>query len=858
FGTAVLLAGGLIWLLGQSLSRPLDWIGRWSAETERTDDRSFGYARVGPGTKFGPGKIGRGVELSGPECNAGLEDWLASEGSTLEFWINPITVNRGRTAICNAEYANTSPFALVMEKGEVCLAYSQPKSGIKLVHSRTFPKTNAWLHLAVTVNDRQLDLYIDGRLVAAENVPKDLHLGVGGINFGRSAVEPRHPFGDTDLFHGTIDEVALYGRTLSAAEVRQLWLATAWDPAIRRGAINVLKGILLGLALGMVVLVFLSVAGKHLAPAGSEGLSFRPRQYLVVLSVVMIGSAVSTFAFLQLRDELLKTGEQRLQDVIQEFCEQFDTRTEMYVQHFIRVREWLEQRLDVSPTQWREYVNAGSLFLECPGLVEFGFAQFVRPAEIQAHETFWALHYPGYRIHPPLSASERGISLKGFPSNVSALFPVVLYCDRRSAVWESLVFDYGWDPAAVGKDSSKVGTEAWTLSYAIGDCTVGAAVGALWGGQRIWDGADEKPARLFLPVNAERINPNPRPPDKLCGVLFASIDWSRFFQSTFQERKPPFTFRLSMNDGPDGSETLLSKWRDESAGPDSGADGITRRRAVRFYRNRIYFDFAARPELLLPGEVRWPWLIAGTGMAATWLTAGLLFVQVRARVKQELVSHQLQISKDDLRAALQDRERISRDLHDGTIQSIYAIALGLGRCRKLIERKPEIVSAQIEQSLDDLRNVITELREFLLTLEPELLKGQSFPSVLESVVERMQRTSDARLNLTQPEGVSVALEPRKAIHLLNIVREALSNSLRHGHPTEVWIIFSQANGTFRLEISDDGVGFDVGHASAGRGLTNMAERAREIGSTLQVESNPGRGTRVVVILPANGAPTSPA
>ena len=852
-GAAVLLAAWAAWWLEASLARPPDWFGWWSAENERTDDRSIGLAALRGGARFGPGKIGRGLDLSAPQSRADLEDWIAPDDLTLGFWLNPGEIKPARTLIWSADSGRHPPLGLIMEGGEICIAYGQTGPGANLAHSGVFPKTNVWLHL-VLVSDRQgFRIFANGRAAAAQTVPEEFKPAFYTITFGRGAPNPPDAgyFGDTENFHGLIDEVALYARALSAPEARRLWLSTAWNPATRRGAIQMIEGIFFGLGCGGFLFLLLLLADKRGASAG-EALSLRPRQYSVVLTVVMLGGALSAAACLRLREGRQAAGRERFQELIDRFCEQFDARTEMYAQRFISARDWLEARGDISPGEWWHFIHAASLFVECPGLVEVGYAHCVKPSERRAHESAWAAYYAGYHIHPDLPAGQRAEMLKGLPSDDQPYFPVTLQLDKISEGARSPQFDPGWDLTALGRDSAIAGSEPWTMHYAITMRQVGAAVGGSWGAKHFLQAANEKTARLYLSVTAPATNIVGPGTGRLRGLFFASIDWREFFKNALEYRAPGLSFRVSMNDGP--REALLA-----DLGGRAAPGALTRRRSVRFYRNRVYFDFSAPQELLLtPGELRWPWLAGGAWIMATALTGGLLLVQVRARLRQEVVSRQLQISRDELQAALKDRERISRDLHDGTIQSIYAITLGLGRCRKLIERKPEVASTQIEQSLGDLRNVITELREFLLTLEPELLKGQSFSAVLESMVARMQRTTDARLILRQAGGVSDGLAPREAIHLLNIVREAMSNSLRHGQAKEVLITLSQTNGMARLEIADNGAGFDPELNSEGRGLGNMAARTREIGATLHLDSKPGQGARVAVLISAKREPQAPS
>src|SRR6185436_5215830 len=99
---------------------------------------------------------------------------------------------------------------------------------------------------------------------------------------------------------------------------------------------------------------------------------------------------------------------------------------------------------------------------------------------------------------------------------------------------------------------------------------------------------------------------------------------------------------------------------------------------------------------------------------------------------------------------------------------------------------------------------------------------------------------------------SARLSGDEAVQLANIAREALSNSLRHGSPQQVRIALRSEREAVILEISDDGAGFDPrSPRRTGVGLASMASRAREAGGTLDVQSSPGKGTRILIRLPAN-------
>jgi two-component system, NarL family, sensor histidine kinase DevS len=200
-------------------------------------------------------------------------------------------------------------------------------------------------------------------------------------------------------------------------------------------------------------------------------------------------------------------------------------------------------------------------------------------------------------------------------------------------------------------------------------------------------------------------------------------------------------------------------------------------------------------------------------------------------------------------AVVEERERIGRDLHDGIIQRIYAVTLGLDDAPEVALRDPIAAGEQVERAIDDLHAAIGEIRTFIYGLRPGLEAPGGLVTALETLAEETRLRHAMQVVVHAGPGVTVP--PRAAGDLLNIVREALSNAVRHGSAARARIELALAAGKLRLEIVDDGVGFDPRQRrSAGQhGLDNMRRRAESIGGRLRVQSAKGRGTRIIVSLP---------
>jgi PAS domain S-box-containing protein len=224
------------------------------------------------------------------------------------------------------------------------------------------------------------------------------------------------------------------------------------------------------------------------------------------------------------------------------------------------------------------------------------------------------------------------------------------------------------------------------------------------------------------------------------------------------------------------------------------------------------------------------------------------------RLKQSEQS--LKASQAKLEMAMKERARISRDLHDSTMQELYALGLELAQTRTWIERDPAKADMELSRGLTALQSVLTELRQYVLELEPESWQGKSIQTALENLVARLRRATPLVFRL-QLDPDADSLPPRAAIHVLQLVRESLSNALRHAEAQNVWIelhredLANAGTSTWTLFIRDDGRGFvpEEKTGGSGRGLRNFRERAAELDGHCEINSAPGAGTRIIIRFP---------
>jgi signal transduction histidine kinase len=201
-------------------------------------------------------------------------------------------------------------------------------------------------------------------------------------------------------------------------------------------------------------------------------------------------------------------------------------------------------------------------------------------------------------------------------------------------------------------------------------------------------------------------------------------------------------------------------------------------------------------------------------------------------------------------AVFDERDRISRDLHDSVIQSIYAVTLSLDDVPELIGEAPDEARRRADDAIDALHGVIRDLRNFIFGLRPLLLDSGSLLDGLRVLATELHRNTAIEVEIGGEEPDDVPIEI--VAELLAIAREALANVARHSAAGRASLHVASVDGDLQLEIADDGRGFpadapvvDGGH----HGLANMRARAEHLRGTFAVERRDGGGTRIIVAVP---------
>jgi signal transduction histidine kinase len=197
---------------------------------------------------------------------------------------------------------------------------------------------------------------------------------------------------------------------------------------------------------------------------------------------------------------------------------------------------------------------------------------------------------------------------------------------------------------------------------------------------------------------------------------------------------------------------------------------------------------------------------------------------------------------------LEERERIGMELHDGVIQSLYAIGMQLQLMHATRKMQPD----DLLPVMDNLNNVIEDIRGYIQNLKSRNYQQKTILECLDDMVNRLHIPQNLKVEIDVPEGEMPFL-PTTYEALYQMANEALSNVIRHANATMVRLSAHQQNGIFQLVIEDNGRGFAVNDPSAraGLGLRNIQQRARLHGGTVHIDSERARGTRIVFSLPVN-------
>ncbi len=201
-------------------------------------------------------------------------------------------------------------------------------------------------------------------------------------------------------------------------------------------------------------------------------------------------------------------------------------------------------------------------------------------------------------------------------------------------------------------------------------------------------------------------------------------------------------------------------------------------------------------------------------------------------------------------AIVEERSRIGMDLHDGVIQSIYAVGLTLESARLLLPDDPVEANHVILQSIAGLNDAIRDIRNFILDLRPQRFSGD-LNQALARLIREFQANAMIPVRFSANKATLSAMPLPIARTIFMTTQEALANVARHARASQVTVEIWQEPELAILCVEDDGVGFNLDEQtqSVGHGLANMRSRTEELNGICIIQSAPGEGTQICLRIP---------
>ena len=201
------------------------------------------------------------------------------------------------------------------------------------------------------------------------------------------------------------------------------------------------------------------------------------------------------------------------------------------------------------------------------------------------------------------------------------------------------------------------------------------------------------------------------------------------------------------------------------------------------------------------------------------------------------------------KAALEERQRIARELHDSVAQALYGIGLAASAVRTWLDSDPGRAIEPAEYVAELARAGLAEMRALIFALRPESLAEEGLVAALEKMAASLRARHGLAVAADLGDEPVASLEVKEALY--RVAQEALHNAVKHARATRVELRLGWYDGEIGLRVRDDGVGFEPAGSYPGHlGLRSMRERTERLGGALEVRSAPGRGAEVQVRLPS--------
>ncbi len=225
----------------------------------------------------------------------------------------------------------------------------------------------------------------------------------------------------------------------------------------------------------------------------------------------------------------------------------------------------------------------------------------------------------------------------------------------------------------------------------------------------------------------------------------------------------------------------------------------------------------------------------------------------KAQLLEELHQREEQIralGEHMMRVEEEERRRISRELHDEVGQSLLVVRLYLEMVQNALPSEQHVLAAKLDEARRVAEGTIGEMRRLISALSPNVLEELGLAASVRQTVKNFSRTfaGRVRVRMSQVEELPKGTQ----IMVYRLVQECLSNVIKHSQARNVHLQLGRRNGLVRLKVEDDGVGFEFQEASRKResfGLSGMRERVTLLGGQIEIQSSPGKGTKIMIAIP---------
>ena len=225
----------------------------------------------------------------------------------------------------------------------------------------------------------------------------------------------------------------------------------------------------------------------------------------------------------------------------------------------------------------------------------------------------------------------------------------------------------------------------------------------------------------------------------------------------------------------------------------------------------------------------------------------------KAQLLEELHEREEQIralGEHMMKVEEEERRRMSRELHDEVGQSLLVVRLYLEMIQGMVGDENKQASAKLADTRKVVEDTIVEMRRLISALSPSVLQALGLPASIRQFVRNLGRTFPGRVRVRMSELDELPEGPK--IMMYRLVQECFTNAVKHSCADNVSLQVSRKNGSVCMKLQDDGVGFDVKDAARKResfGLAGMRERVALLGGDIDIQTNPGEGTKVSIAIP---------